>query len=130
MCPRSTNLRLLIRNEFDSYEAEAIETRTILPPGEDDTKSGDSSSNCSFFARDNKRNKQGKRVLSDTANETVLSTREEFQTQTFLVICDNLIQDLLRRSKVYETLVNDLEFFLNPDSDVETRKESAKRLAR
>ena len=100
------NYITVIRNAFDSYEAEAIETRTILPAREDGPK------------------------LGDTANETALSTREEFKTETFLVICDSLIQELLRRSKVYEILVNEFYFFFNPDSEVEMRKESAKRLAR
>ena len=47
------NYITVIRNAFDSYEAETIETRTILPARADDPKLGDSS-NCSFYARDDK----------------------------------------------------------------------------
>ena len=70
-----------------------------------------------------------KRAFSENIeNEITLTPREKFKTQTFLVVCDNLVVELGRRSKVYETLVNDFDFLFHPETDVETRKENAAHL--
>ena len=121
------NYITVIRNAFDSYEAEAIETRTILPATEEDLKLETRQIVLSMREITNVTNKGNGHYQIQQMK--VLSTREEFKTQTFLVICDSLIQELLRRNKVYEILVNEFYFF-NPVSEVEMRKESAKRLAR
>ena len=76
----------VIRKEFDSYEAEAVETWTILSARQGDPKPGVSSSKCSFHARDNTLNKQGNGYYQ------ILQMKQSYprkKSSTFLVICDS-----------------------------------------
>ena len=109
-----------VRDECNSYEAAAMDSMETIAV---------TYGQRLLYRRDGKRVMKRKGAFSENIeNETIVTPKEKFKTKTYLVICDSLLAELGRRSKVYETLVNDFGFIFHPEMDVNKRRENASHL--
>ena len=109
-----------VRDECNSYEAAAMDSMETIAV---------TYGQRLLYRRDGKRVVKRKGAFSENIeNETIVTPKEKFKTKTYLVICDSLLAELGRRSKVYETLVNDFDFIFHPEMDVNKRRENASHL--
>jgi hypothetical protein len=98
-----------MRDSFDNYEAEA---RLLV----------------SSEYKESRKRQRKTFYDEDTGNEAVLTPKERFRTQTFLVILDSLLVEMKKRSNVYQIFRDRFDFLTNYDMPSDQCREKSEEL--